>query len=314
LEVLVRFVVRSLCCVALAGATAGAQKVADPRDALVVSTAWLAQHLKDPDLVVLFLGDDNDYNSAHIPGAHNMQLEDFAFDDTSRVGLSLQMLPPARLRDRLGAFGITDRSRIVVYTGKGFLEYGTRVVLTLDYAGLGSRTSLLDGGAAAWANEGRQVTDVVPAKHESALGALRVKPIIVDAQYVKARIGKPGVSIVDGRAPAFYGGVSTGGRKANPHRTGHIASAKSVPFTAPYGDGDFVRPTAELRSLFANAGIAAGDTVIGYCHIGLQATAMLFAARLLGHPVRLYDGSFEDWSRQPAAEYPVETVSGRNKP
>ncbi len=44
--------------------------------------------------------------------------------------------------------------------------------------------------------------------------------------------------------------------------------------------------------------------VIGYCHIGQQATAMLFAARTLGHEVRLYDGSFEDWSRH--TEYPVE--------
>jgi thiosulfate/3-mercaptopyruvate sulfurtransferase len=50
--------------------------------------------------------------------------------------------------------------------------------------------------------------------------------------------------------------------------------------------------------------VKAGDTVIGYCHVGQQATAMLFAARTLGHPVLLYDGSFEDWSRH--ADYPVE--------
>ena len=38
--------------------------------------------------------------------------------------------------------------------------------------------------------------------------------------------------------------------------------------------------------------------MIGYCHIGQQATAMLFAARTLGYRVVLYDGSFEDWSRR----------------
>ena len=49
--------------------------------------------------------------------------------------------------------------------------------------------------------------------------------------------------------------------------------------------------------MFEKAGVKANDTVVGYCHIGQQATAMLFAARSLGHPVLLYDGSFQDWSR-----------------
>ena len=302
-------IVRSVCCIALVAAATGtgaAQNAADPRGALVVSTGWLAQHLKDPDLVMLFLGDDNDYNKAHIAGSYNVQMEDFAVDDMSRDGLMLEVLPTERLRERLGTFGITDRSRIVVYAGKGFLPWATRLILTLDYAGLGARTSLLDGGLPAWVKAGNAVTDAVPPKRQSQLAALRVQPIIVDAAYVKAHIGKPGVSIVDGRAPAFYSGVSTGNGHAGPHRTGHIASAKNVPFDTPYTADDFVRPTAEIKSLFAKAGVASADTVIGYCHIGQQATAMLFAARVLGHPVRLYDGSFEDWSRHPVGEYPVE--------
>jgi thiosulfate/3-mercaptopyruvate sulfurtransferase len=49
-----------------------------------------------------------------------------------------------------------------------------------------------------------------------------------------------------------------------------------------------------------------GDTVIAYCHIGQQATAAIFAARTLGHPVLLYDGSFEDWSKR--ADAPVATI------
>jgi thiosulfate/3-mercaptopyruvate sulfurtransferase len=52
-----------------------------------------------------------------------------------------------------------------------------------------------------------------------------------------------------------------------------------------------------------------GDTVVGYCHIGQQATGMLFAARSLGHKVLLYDGSFEDWSAH--ANYPVETGAAK---
>jgi thiosulfate/3-mercaptopyruvate sulfurtransferase len=41
-----------------------------------------------------------------------------------------------------------------------------------------------------------------------------------------------------------------------------------------------------------------GDTVVAYCHIGQQATATIFGAMATGHPVLLYDGSFEDWARR----------------
>jgi thiosulfate/3-mercaptopyruvate sulfurtransferase len=74
-----------------------------------------------------------------------------------------------------------------------------------------------------------------------------------------------------------------------------------------------LKSTADLAALFAKAGVKTGDTVIGYCHIGQQATAMLFAARRLGHPVRLYDGSFEDWSLF-HPDYPVDDPTRRGQP
>jgi thiosulfate/3-mercaptopyruvate sulfurtransferase len=90
----------------------------------------------------------------------------------------------------------------------------------------------------------------------------------------------------------------------SPHRTGHIAGAKSVPFTGIADDENVFRSQSDLAALFAKAGVKPGDTVVGYCHIGQQATGTLFAARLLGYPVKLYDGSFEDWSAH--ADLPVE--------
>ena len=308
-----RYIVRSVCCFMLSAGIATAQSASEPREALLVSTAWLAQHLNDRDLVVLFVGDDNEYNKAHIPGTYNVQMEDMVANDTSSTGLSVQLLPPEQLSERLGAFGITPRSRIVVTGGRGFQEWASRVMLTLDYAGLGNRASLLDGGTAAWAKENRPMTDVVPAKHRSTLGVLETKPVVVTADYVKAHIGTPGVVIVDARAAAFYDGVSTGGGRARPHRTGHIAGAKNIPYSSLFNENS-LRPTPELRSIFTAAGVAPTDTVVAYCHIGVQATAVLLAARVLGHPVRFYDGSFEDWSRQPPAEYPVEKSLGREKP
>ena len=72
----------------------------------------------------------------------------------------------------------------------------------------------------------------------------------------------------------------------------------SVPFTSVWDDHNALLSADELTARFTKAGVKPTDTVIGYCHIGQQATTLLFAARTLGYRVLLYDGSFEDWSRR----------------
>ena len=98
----------------------------------------------------------------------------------------------------------------------------------------------------------------------------------------------------DARTPMFYEGPSMEmqGRKLEP---GHIAGASNVPFNSLGDDSLQFLPLEELRRRFAAVGVQPGDTIAAYCHIGQQATVVLFAARLLGHPVRLYDGSMADW-------------------
>jgi len=139
-----------------------------------------------------------------------------------------------------------------------------------------------------------------------------VQPIVVDRQYVRAHLAAPGTAIVDGRATVYYDGVEVGGAHGQTDRVGHIKGARSVPFTEITDERLMLKSQAELRALFDRAGVAPGDTVVGYCHIGQQATAMLFAARLLGHPVLLYDGSFQDWSRGDDA--PVEASAAKKAP
>ena len=296
--------------IALAASVGSAHlRAQSPRDGLLVSTTWLARHLEDPNLVLLHVGDPREYPAKHIPGARLVTFEDISVSDHSGAGLMLEMPPASVLREKLAAFGISDDSRIVVYYGNDWVSPTTRVIFTLDYAGLGTRAAVLDGGMNAWTRDGHAVTNVVPPPRTGSLSALRVRPIVVDAAYVRAHIGQAGTSIVDGRSASFYDGVQTGGGHDRPHRTGHIASAKSVPFSELHDNKLMLKPAADIAALFATAGVAPGDTVIGYCHIGQQATAMLFAARSLGHPVLLYDGSFEDWSRH--ADYPVENPSAR---
>ena len=284
------------------------------RDQMLVTTAWLAQHLHDPNLVLLHVGGDGEYKAMHIPGARYADMDDVSVSEHTAEGLMLEMPAAESLRERLQKLGISNDSRIVVYYGSDWVSPSTRIVFTLDYAGLGGQTSLLDGGMPAWVREGGKVTDRLPTPRTGTLSPLHIKPIVGNAAYVKQHIGRRGVSIVDGRDASFYDGVQRGSAHGGEQRAGHIASAKSVPFTQVTLDNLLLKSPNELRELFTKAGVQAGDTIVGYCHVGQQATAMLFAARSLGHPVLLYDGSYQEWSRlTPVDSYPVENPSPRNK-
>ncbi len=276
----------------------------DPRARLLVTTSWLAQHLNDPDLVLLHVGDKTEYDHAHIPGARYVSLKDIDAGGHAAGQLMLELPKPDDLRQRLAALGVSDKSRIVVYYGNDWVSPATRVIFTLDYAGLGGATSLLDGGMGAWTRDGHPTTDAVPAARTGELSALKTRPLVVDGEWVRDHLKSRGVDIIDARAAVFYDGVEVGGMREAPDRRGHIAGAKSIPFTEVTDDKLAVRDSASLAALFAKAGVQPGDTVVAYCHIGQQATAVIFAARTLGIPVKLYDGAFQDWSRH--TDYPVE--------
>ena len=284
----------------LIAATATAQtQRAGAAAPLTVDSKWLAEHLRDPNLVVLHVGERAGYDAAHIPGARFVDLRGIAIDDRPN-GRVLEMPAPDDLRTRLETLGISDDSRIVVYYGKDWVTPSTRVVFTLHHAGLGDRVSLLDGGMPQWVKDGNTVTaDATPAR-QGRLSALIVRPTIVDAELVKSHIRKPGTVIVDARAPVFYDGPSHG-----EHRAGHIPGAVNIPFNSVFDETNTLRATEELATLFRTAGVKSTDKLVVYCHIGQQATAVIFAARSLGYDAVLYDGSFDDWSRR--TELPVET-------
>lgn len=279
------------------------------RDRLLVTTKWLAAHLQDPGLVLLHVGDPAEYAVAHLPGARLVALRDVSGGPSGPgefAALRLEMLPAEELRQRLESLGISDDSRIVVYFGKDWVSPSTRLLFTLDYAGLGANASLLDGGQPAWVSDGHAVTAEVVAPPKGKLAPLKLRDSIVDAKFVREHRGSPGFALVDSRDADYYSGRETGGGPERPHRTGHIAGAHSVPFDTTTTDDLHLRSDKELRELFAAAGVGPRDTIVTYCHIGQQATAVLFAARTLGREVRLYDGSFEEWSRLPPEEAPVE--------
>lgn len=285
-----------LATMLLAALISSTQAAGDPKvqESLIVSTDWLAKHLNDDSLVLLQVGDKNEYLAGHIPGAQFIALSDISTPRGS--GLALELPSVAQLQATFEKLGVSEKSRIVVYFGKDWVTPTARVFFTLDYLGLGERTSILDGGLPAWRTEGKSVTSVIKEPKPGQFTPRPKAQIVVDAAWVNANLNKPGVMILDARAQKFYTGAEAGQMP----RGGHIPSAKNIPFSSLVEDPtNKFKSVAALRELFNTAGVKQGDSVTTYCHIGQQASLLYFVARYLGYEAHLYDGSFEDWSHRP---------------
>ena len=289
-----------LFAAALLAAT-GAQ-AAQPRDGLLVSSAWLASHSGDKDLVILHVGTDAGYQAGHIPGARLVK------DNLSvnmPEGLTMEVPSADVLKQKMEALGISDDSHILVYNENDEFQRGTRVMFSLEAAGFGDRSMLLDGGLAGWKKDGHAVATDATQITPGHLSPLKMQPIVVDANFVQSHMKAPGYDLIDAREAMFYGGLV-----AKLDGDGHIPGAKSLPYTSVMNSDGKFKSTEELRQMFTKAGYKPGDHVIAYCQVGGQSSAVMFAGRTLGLNMQLYDGSFQDWSKR---HLPIETSNESGK-
>jgi thiosulfate/3-mercaptopyruvate sulfurtransferase len=287
-----------------AGAAWGACGDRASGERMLVSGAWLAGHLKDSNLVVLAVGDEKEYAAGHIPGARFLPYMD-THSMESPGGLTVELLPMPELEKNFSRLGVSNDSRVILYFTGNQVTYTTRVFLTLDAMGMGAQTSLLDGGYGVWKGEGRPVTGEVPKVTPGNLKACPRPEVIADLDYVKSHLKASDVRIIDARLPEYY----TGAKKPGGQRLGHIPGAANVPFVSLFDEQNKLKPRAEVAASFAAAGVTQGKQMVSYCHIGQQATAVYFAARYLGIDARMYDGSWEEWSKH--TELPNEVSEGK---
>jgi thiosulfate/3-mercaptopyruvate sulfurtransferase len=266
---------------------------------MLVTAAWLADHLKDANLVILAVGPDGDYEKGHIPGSLFVKYMDTHLMK-SPAGLTVELPPMSELADTFGKLGVTNDSHVILYMTNTWVSQTTRVFLTLDAMGLGDHTSILDGGLPAWKNEGHPVTTDVPSVKRVKLEPCAQSDVIVDLNYMKSNLHHPGVDIIDARFEAHHSGAEV----PKNSRAGHIPSATSLPFEKLVDDNNKLKPAAELKAILSAAGVKTGDRVVSYCYIGQRATVIYFVARYLGYDARLYDGSWEEWNKH--TELPTE--------
>lgn len=287
--------------VLIGGAAMGSALIAD--EPILVSADWLAKHIDDKNLVLLHIGDKKEYDAGHIPGAQFVQRGDFS-TPPGEGKLILQLPPVEQLKATFEKFGVTDNSRIVIYFSNKQITPATRVYFTLDYLGLGGKTSLLDGGVDEWTKLGKSLTaevkTVTPGKFTPRPNAA----LVAEAAWLKDNLASPKVAVIDSRLSNFYSGKDNAGMP----RAGHLPGAKNLPFpTLMVSDADMkLKDRDSLKKLLQEAGADNGKTVVTYCHIGQQATLGYFVAKMMGYNARLYDGSFDEWSRNES--WPIEVV------
>ncbi|MCB0839697.1 MAG: sulfurtransferase [Bacteroidetes bacterium] len=274
------------------------------QSSLLVDASWLKPKITNPNLIIFHVGRKDLYDKEHIPGAQFLSSDEFTVDENGGV---FDLPSDENLKAMLESKGVKQNSEIIIYTGVNWVPVTTRLLFTLDYLGLRKQAHVLDGGLIAWKAAGGAVTNEIPVVEKGSVKINPDKNLLVTKEQVKAAL-ETSTKIIDCRAGVFYQGIEVnqmhGGRK------GHIPGAKSIPFTSlyektEYGSYEFLSKD-KLQEIFDGQGLEKEDSIILYCHIGLQLTIVYTAAQLLGYKnVRVYDGSFHEWG--PDESLPVET-------
>jgi thiosulfate/3-mercaptopyruvate sulfurtransferase len=297
-----------------APANVEAQKSESPspvvRSEMLVSTDWLAKHMNDRNVVVIHVAADHrSFDDGHIPGARFLSTKEIL---TTRDGVANELPPVADLQKVFEQLGVGDEGRIVIY-GENSGLLAARVYFTLDYLGHADRAALLDGGIEKWKTESREVTKQ-SAKPEPAAFTPRVRPKVKveiaevrEFSKIASNAASPNVALIDARPAKQYEGEEAGGLS----RPGHIPGATSLYWMQHLvsADNPVIKPVSELRKLYEATGVKPGQTVVTYCRTGMQASHSYFTAKYLGYDVKMYDGSFSEWS---AAEG-TEVVKGKER-
>lgn len=274
---------------------------AAPASRWIKSTAWLADHIGDANLVIVdgsyYLTTQNrdakaEYAKAHIPGAVFFDINAIADTETDLP----HMLPGASAFGKaVGALGIAETDTIVVYDGSG-LYSAPRVWWTFRIFGA-KNVFILDGGLPAWTAEKRP-TEAGEAKRAPRIFKAQLDTgavaMVTDMQLA---LNDGSTQLVDARSAGRFAGKEAEPRKGL--RSGHMPGALNLPFTEIVENGRLASRDT-IATAFAKAGVDTDKPIITTCGSGVTAVVLALGLDAIGKgPARIYDGSWTEWGGRP---------------
>ncbi|MBD3763988.1 MAG: 3-mercaptopyruvate sulfurtransferase [Rhodobacterales bacterium] len=268
----------------------------DPKT--LVSTDWLAAHLRDPDLRILdascYMPDQNrdaraEYEAAHIPGARFFDIDEIS---DQRSPLPHMAPPPEKFVSRMRAMGVGDGHQVVIYDGAGIFS-APRVWWTFRLMGK-TDVAVLDGGLPKWRAEGREIEDMPPVVRDRHMTVQRQAHLVKDVTQVAHASKLAEAEILDARSAARFRGEAPEPRPGL--RSGHIPGSRNVPWTEVVTPEGTMKDPEALRAVFQAAGVDLTRPAITSCGSGVTAAILSLALERIGHRNHaLYDGSWAEW-------------------
>jgi 3-mercaptopyruvate sulfurtransferase SseA len=261
-----------------------------PNANLLVSSASVQKNLRK---TVIIDARTSGYETSHIPGAINLNYNDYLIPGTGLKDL-------ATLQNQLGAAGLKRNSRIVIYddTTASFGAAG-RVFWMLEYLGCND-VHILDGGWDKWVEDKKPTKSGIQTLHPKNFVASVSDSLRATSSHILERLtsldatnSNDDFAVVDARTNEEYIGWQFYGET----RGGHIPKAVNIPYEWFFNDDKTVLKYQDLKKIFDDRGVTADKEVTSYCTVGIRSGYVYFLLRLMGYPrISNYDASIVEWS------------------
>ncbi|MDD9850164.1 MAG: sulfurtransferase [Gammaproteobacteria bacterium] len=255
---------------------------------LLLEPAALAGRLDDPQLLLVDLSGEESYAKRHLPGALHLPYAKLVSGAKPAPGL---MPPVEDLRRTLSALGVCEVRHVVAMDDEGGGR-ACRLLWTLEVFGH-EKKSLLNGGMAAWANEGHPLSAAPVRPLLSVFENEMNAHAVAGAGDVLQSLADPGTALLDARTPEEFCG-----KKIRAKHAGHIPGAKNLNWLDTV-DGTRnlrLKPDDDLKKMLHQRGLTPGKTIIPYCQTHHRSAHSYVMLRHLGYEkVKAYAGSWSEW-------------------
>lgn len=268
---------------------------------LLLAPEELAQILQNAEqtssIRIVDLSSEANFMAGHIPGAHHLSFQELMAGTPPAPG---KLPDKSRLTHLFNSLGLQKDTHFIVVDDEGG-GWAGRFIWTLDVIGH-THYSYVDGGMIAW-KAAELPLEKGPAQAKINSGTIHEVEIhrdpIADIDHIMQNINTQAITIWDARSPAEYQGM-----KALAAKAGHIPGAINAEWTSLMDQHNDYRIRRDAKEYLAKLGIDGSRPIVTHCQSHHRSAFTYLVGKILGLPIKGYDGSWAEWGNHP--DTPVE--------